>query len=143
MNKVQKERLLKLYNHMRQPQSKLAHKEFNFACINKTPNVVDHSNTCGTMGCMMGEFPAIFPETWRWMGDNITLVKDDGGWGCDSHIGHLFGLKISEVDHLFYPQSQLSSIDPYYNDHPELDDAATRQQVVANLRRFLKIKGVL
>jgi len=140
MKAIHKKRLLKLYEYMRQPQSKLAHKKFNFDVFNSLLGTTE-DNPCGTMGCMAGELPAIDPRNWCWVESDI---RRKGGIAIiQTDLKEYFGLDYFEVRHLFYPSYQSDLIDPYYECHARLDSDATKAQVVANLRRFLKIKGIL
>lgn len=129
MTQTQKKRLLKLYDHMRQPQRNLAHKKFNFG---KWNGGVEGKNVCGTNGCMGGELPAIF-KSWHWDGSNIKHSKD-------IKISEFFGLTPGECQHLFIPFGQSIEIDPKSH---VLGSFATKKEVVSNLKRFLKLKHIL
>lgn len=139
MKKIHKERLLKLYEHIQQPQKKLAHKRFDFGTFN---TVSASTNKCGTNGCMMGELPMLFPNKWEWHDDKVLLIKGSS-YSVNMDLSSFFGLTDEEVEHITYPGMQHIEIDPYYEKHDELSTSATKRQVVANLRRFLKIKGIL
>lgn len=136
---VQQKRLLALYDHMRQPQKKLAHKKFSFSYFNCTfPNGNVDKNGCGTCGCMAGELPAIFPKYWKWRPGGLVYTESD-----EKELPALkefFGLTVSEAAHLFLPGYQSTYIDKKTQ---MMGKYSTKRQVVANLRRFLKIKGII
>lgn len=135
MTKKQKERLLKLYEHMKQPQKNLAHKKFDFSVWNACAN---ERNECGTNGCMAGELPAIFPKYWQWEKGGLSYK---GNHNLEiKGIAEFFGISMNEACHLFIPMAQLLTIDPKSK---PLDADAKKSQVVANLKRFLIIKGIL
>lgn len=143
MKKIHKERLIKLYEYMKQHQGKLYHKKFDFGT---------YFNTCsyGTCGCMAGELPTIFPKYWRWISQSTIqyLYPIMTQYSPNFHyvfpnIKSFFGITDSEAHHLFSPGKQLAYIDKYYRNHDVLSTRATKRQVVANLHRFLKIKGVI
>lgn len=65
---MNKERLLKIAEHLEKGQ--LIHKHFDFNQYNS----IQYNNRfsqeynekgCGTLGCAIGEFPAIFPNDWE------------------------------------------------------------------------------
>lgn len=141
MKEIYKERFIKLYEHMVQPQEKLAHKVFDFEHFNiELDNFDLEENICGTVGCMAGELPYIFPCDWKWVGNNILFINSESFYSSTGNIKTFFGLNTSEVYHLFHPVSQSKYIDPnatiLYSD-------ATKEEVVNNLRSFMMIKGIL
>lgn len=147
MNQVQKKRWIKFYNHVSQPQDKWAHKEFNFGVFNAIKDYEEaldfpFGQICGTVGCLAGEFPKVF-KNWRWSGEGVCLTTKRGEMHMDYALIDFFGITEREGDHLFYPGYQDKEIDPYYNSHFILDEEATKEEVVENLRRFLVIKGIL
>lgn len=145
MKAVHKKRLLKLYEYMRQPQKKLGNDKFDFS-------VYKDYISCGTCGCMAGELPYIFPRMWEFDTINyidilisVRLRQGQHGdrFSSKSEIAQLsefFGISYDEASHLFQPNGQSLGIDPRSK---LLERSATKRQVVANLRRFLKIKGIL
>lgn len=110
-------RLRKLARHLR--HGKLAHKKFNFALLNADDvgrSVFDH---CGTVGCALGEFHAVFPSHFRnkfWCG-----IENSMPFLALSHL---------EACNLFLPG-------PY----PRLNQDASAAEVAANIIVFLKSKG--
>lgn len=129
---------------MKQPQKKLAHKKFSFNDFNRSPecNYDIPKNECGTVGCMAGELPAIFPSIWKWDSYWIAMKRGIAN-NTVYNLATFFGINILEVRHLFYPNLQDKKIDPYWKNKQYLTPSATKREVVKNLERFLKIKGVL
>lgn len=131
-----KERLLALYKHMNQPQKNLAHKKFDFNIFN---DGFKEKNECGTSGCMAGELPAVFPRSWGWSRFNVYLKNNSSGITVQD-LAIYFGLTGAEMRHLFIPGGQSDFIDPNCETLPP---EAKRAEVVANLKRFLKLKQIL
>ena len=137
MEPIHKDRFLKLYNHMTQPQSKLGHEMFFFGCFN------NKVNACGTMGCMAGELPVIFPNDWYFDEYKDVRLIHGLNFGVKIDLKEFFNITKHEAEHLFYPGMQDSKIDPYFFDHRDLPPISAKEAVVENLRRFLVIKGIL
>lgn len=89
------QRLLQLADHLE--NGKLGHERFDFSRYNNEPN------KCGTAGCALGECPVLWPEQWKWDG-NDPLLRDK--WETDESAHEFFGLDDFECDHLFYPEMQ-------------------------------------
>ncbi len=113
METIYKNRFLALYNHMIQPQRKLGHKKFDFNHFN------DGLDICGTMGCMAGELPILYPDEWLFDGIFVRLTHGEMMRVADD-LTEFFNIPIDEVYHLFYPWSQNSKIYPYFLKHSEL-----------------------
>lgn len=134
---------------MNQPQKNLAHKKFDFSQFNAIGDsgyCFSH-NGCRTNGCMAGELPAIFPRSWEWVGSQINL-KSSMYCSTKSQLGEFFGIEYWEAAHLFYPGDQINhktAVEGEFYDPKGsiLYTNASKREVVANLRRFLKIKNIL
>lgn len=126
------ERLLKLAEHLE--KGELAHKTFDFGCFNG--GKISQANSCGTMGCALGELPAIDPE-WYWLGDNVLWTgRTDSmsAWQCAEKYFDIDGI---EAEHLFFPKEQL----PEEFGGILLDCDATKEEVASNIRAFVAIKA--
>ena len=144
MKKIYKERFLKLYNHMLQPQEKLGHEKFDFRQFNDALSMCGTAGCmCGTAGCMGGELPIVFPDHWVFYKQTLVRLRRRKNIYTNEDFASFFNITISESVHLFYPKGQSKSIDPYFLNHNELSVDATKEEVVENLRRFLVIKNVL
>lgn len=119
--KLHANRLRKLITHLL--RGKLSKKRFDFRYVNGESGnslVVGH---CGTAGCALGEFHAVFPTHFR--------RRFYIGVGAATEF---LGVSIEEGHHLFLPNSQLPN-------HSSLPGAATRVEVAANMIAFLRSKG--
>jgi hypothetical protein len=132
MTKTHKERLVELYHYMEQPQRKLAHKKFGFYSFN---SLFKEADKCGTIGCMAGELPALFPEDWSW---NFNFIELKGSCYLSTieQLAFFFGLTKLETQHLFYPGRQFA-------EEPQLKNYSTKAQVVKNFKKFLIEKNIL
>lgn len=112
------------------------HKRFTFAHFNyvklyKTDIPASIPN-CGSSGCLLGELPGL-TQDWYFNGKGELMhISTDS-------VCEYFGLTITEVLHLFYPESQSTAVDP---ESTPLPNTATLRQVQANLKRFLKLKNI-
>lgn len=111
----------------------LGHEVFDFGTLNNA------NNRCGTAGCAIGECPILWPKYWEF--SDKSTVKLIGRLGNSDSISsdssmEWFDIDTDEENHLFYPNWQ----------HPRkyggkyLTTYATRQDVAANIRAFIKIK---
>lgn len=118
-------------------KGKFIHSNFDFSTRNSYPALaIPHKfiPNCGTSGCAMGELPAL--------DSRFTFEK----WGSMLFIGKptnvtttakYFGVSDIVIHHLFYPESQnVAKFGGYV-----LDDFATKEEVLYNLREYLKIYG--
>lgn len=135
MKAVHEKRLLKWYYHLLQPQKLLLHDKFYFGTY-------ENREGCKTLGCIAGELPAVFPKSWYFQ-NSVLFLKGSSYVPITQDVAAFFDISYVEASHLTIPGQQTMSVDPYYMDHPVLPTTATKAQVVANLRRFLKIKGIL
>lgn len=123
-------RLRQVEYHLR--YGKLAHERFSFAYYNANKDGIDPSfpvNKCGTMGCAVGEMPAIWPRLWMWQGNNVRKLRSiDPLTGI--HKYEWFGVKEEEYNHLFIPECQF----PW---HYLLGNDATKEAVADNIAEFI------
>lgn len=121
------DRLEKIAEHLEKGQ--LGHKVFDFMQYNEGKQ---DANGCGTNGCAIGEMPFIFPRQWIFDQDMPVLLGGENV-GVDRNSCEFLGLSLGEFQHLFIPLFQ----------RPELGrmlcDAATRYEVAANIRQFIKL----
>lgn len=113
-----------------------------------------YEDTCGTVGCLAGELPYLFPNYWGFSsfflaaGKFIFLKERPKSWKENKfstkqpieELAYFFSLSLIEVKHLFIPYSQSSNIDPYYKERYCLVGESTKKEVLENLERFIKIK---
>lgn len=150
------DRLRALEAHMRQGQ--LIHEKFDFGSYNALPTDDDgdpigkfKANGCGTLGCMLGELPAVDPQ-WAFI-DTLPVLKHLGaisfsrgqkywvsgrGYTMESehHAMAYFGLSREQAIHLFLPDQQsllYGGID--------LDSDSSLEDVVKNLSLFIEKVG--
>lgn len=138
-------RLLKLAKHLEGPARNRLHAEFDFSCLSIGEND-GRGSYCGTLGCALGECPAVFPRQWK-----IVIRPEDGKTNSVSLRGKLpvnaagsafasaqrfFGLYQEESFHLFNPGSQR----PKSYGGSWLCGDATAKQVARNIRAFIKHK---
>lgn len=127
------DRLKQLADHLL--HGKLAHKRFDFRFINAIEEDTDEKykkNKCGTMGCAIGECPAIWPENWSWKLQGVML---DGvlEWELAS-AEKWFGIDTQMAEHLFLEDHQ----------HPELYGGkhlggnARKSSVAKNILAFIE-----
>lgn len=137
MKPIHKQRLLKLAKHLR--GKNLSVEEFNFWEIH-------HRTKCGTLGCAIGELPALFPKHFRmklriatsFPGDkfgDVVLRAKPSHWDFQA-AESFFGLDGDECAHLFSPYAQDTNL---YGGN-ELCGRATAKQVAANIEAFVKRK---
>jgi len=135
--KIKVSRLRKLAKHLR--GTHLAHKKFNFldyarGKINKS------GNYCGSSGCAIGEFPAVWPNEWRWepelTGYFIRVVHKSQkikniSWYV---IADFFSITERQAKHLFFPDAQ--NIEKFGG--RELGNGATAKNVANNIDAFIE-----
>jgi len=133
MTKLHIRRLEKLAKHLE--SGKLGHERFDFSEIH-LPFERPRKSHCGSAGCALGECPVVFPGVWKFRGVTAGLRIRDHLGAFDS-AGAFFSLTQPEVSHLFSPHGQQPKL--FGGEH--LNSQATRQQVAAGIRAFLKIKA--
>lgn len=119
--KTHADRLRKLANHL--SYGVLSKSKFDFRIPNGDLRGNAMSNTCGVVGCALGEFHKIFPE-----------IFAGEFWVGTIDAGKFMGLDFNESNHLFLPRAQKFG-------QPMLPETATRFAVAANMRHFLRMKG--
>lgn len=124
MTKTHLKRLQKLLEHME--KGELSVDKFDFGTFRD-------SNSCGTAGCMGGELPGLFPRLWRWDEDTPLLKDAAENSSFNESARRFFGLTKEQVDYLFYPRGDFRS-----GGNSRLPGTASRRQVTANLRRFIR-----
>lgn len=139
MKLIHKKRLLKLAKHLR--SGKLGHAKFSFAHVNADNHgyELQHADAkCGTLGCAIGECPIAFPESWHFIHGTVALrrKRPDYQFSCMEHAESFFGLTEMEVDHLFRPADQCTSL---YGGR-SLGYNAKPASVAANIEAFVKRK---
>jgi hypothetical protein len=129
-NTVGMERLKRLLEHME--HGKLSVRRFDFRIIR---------NDCGTAGCMAGELPGLFPE-WEFFlkpdfsdAPGVRLKGEFSDLGLIYGAMWFFGLERTEVLDLFFPAGPLEET------AGRLPYEATREEVAANLRKFIRRKA--
>ena len=126
------DRLKELAGHLETGQ--LAHERFDFSCYNANEDGSDlEIGACGTLGCAIGEFPAIWPEEFSWHGGGIASAKMKIWNGLDLAVCWL-GIYLDAVEHLFFPLEQ----EPSLYGGRRLGPDATRHEVAANIRAFIE-----
>lgn len=131
---MNKERLQKIEQHLRSGQ--LGHEVFDFSCINYTEfGEPVKDNTCGSMGCAMGEFPIIFPEYWKFYDDSnvVPIHEDDKQYDLQQDVALFLDIPEYASDHLFFPNAQ----DTAFYGGIALDETATKEQVADNIAAFI------
>lgn len=124
--------LKRLAEHLR--NGKLIHEKFKFTTFND--GEYDAAG-CGTLGCALGECPAVFPSTWFF--DKNTHMPAIGKFDSvfDTSLDHaveFFNLDKEDISSLFCPESQSGML-------PTLCNNATKEQVADNIQLFIEMKG--
>lgn len=128
MNKIGRERLQKLEDHLR--EGKLFHKEFDITLWNDTTSAM-----CGTSGCAIGELPELFPDKWGWRHDGMPFLKSSRFNTVGINGSKFFNLEPDEFDHLFVSHSQ--DVNSFGGEM--LRRNATPLDVANNIHEFLEI----
>lgn len=149
MEQIYKDRLLKLAAHLE--TGKLGHKIFNFDIINDI-----WEPKCGTQGCALGELPIVFPDRWKFSSRGSVLMSAPSDVesdictffslsGVESDICTFFWLSDEEYMLLFTPCEQYKKRpewlpDPYMPWYKVTGSKAKKEEVAANIRRFVAWK---
>ena len=109
--KLRTGRLRKLAKHLR--SNNRAHRKFDFSTIAEG-KFNKKGNYCGSAGCAMGEFPAVWPNEWRW--DNSmsgfnkfrVLHKSQNAKEYTNYdiMAKFFSITEEQIRHLFEPARQ-------------------------------------
>lgn len=137
MKNIGLERLRKLADHLM--RGKQGHARFDFTRYNTgfsdEERMRDDTAKCGTAGCAVGECPIVFPRQWKWDFDSDPILRIGPRTAFRSAIV-FFRLDEDQANHLFIPRRQ----NPSTYGGVVLEGDATRQQVVSNIRLFIKLK---
>jgi len=139
MSDIRVGRLRKLAKHL--CGTHLAHRMFYFDRL-ASGKMDENGNYCGSVGCALGEIPAVWPKEWKWeknrCGDLFSIIhKSHGGagvaklWGA---VTKFFSITEDQAYHLFNPRKQM----PQQFGGKELDEYASVEQVVDNIGAFIK-----
>lgn len=116
---MNKQRLQQIHDHML--SNKRRHKVFNYGT---------YDSECGTVGCIIGECPILWPSDWEfdpWHNPEIRhpeFIINNHGSPVINDIMEWFEITEDEANHLFYPSNNL----------PE---TATLKEVCTNLQSFI------
>ena len=138
MNKLHRQRLLKLANHLL--KGKLGHDVFNFTCYNAN---IDSSplakrRECGSCGCAIGEMPIVWPKFWGF--DYHVVVNKKIKVFRWEHQKEWFGITYTDYDFLFCPVSHYFGVfvQTSVGTRRRLTRSATKEQVAKNIIKFVK-----
>lgn len=134
---MNKEKLLKLADHLE--NGKLGHKKFdyNFYNLNKEGSKFE-PYSCGYAGCAIGECPIAFPNDWEFNKNNDPCLKNEL---CPSDSAEkFFDINYTEFVFLFIPGREL------YMDNDEITyspgSMATKKQIALHIRKFVANNGI-
>lgn len=122
-------RLRHLEKKLRETNFNRLRMKLDFLFIN---NGEPNSNDCGTLGCAIGHLPYWFKE-FKFARSQIQL-NGNGGFQGWKDAEEFLGLSSQEMDHLFVPWDQETSI---YGGK-ELAGGATPLQVADNISAFIE-----
>jgi len=140
MSGIRVGRLRKLAKHLR--GNHLAHRIFYFDRL-ADGKLDKDGNYCGSVGCAIGELPAVWPKEWNWEptihnNDMFSIIHNTHGgfgiaqlWGA---VSEFFSITESQAHHLFNPRKQM----PQLYGGNKLDEYATVEQVADNIIAFIK-----
>jgi len=136
MSDIRFGRLRRLAKHLRGTHR--AHKTFDFN-IYANGEINKKGNYCGSRGCAIGEFPAVWPNEWDWKnfelgaGDVVHKSQEDENTNY-LVIADFFSITKDQVNHLFSPMDQ----SPKEFGGQELDEDATADEVADNIDAFIE-----
>ena len=125
---VQIARLRELANHLIAGQ--LHHNKFNFGILSMK------YETCGSVGCAMGELPQIFPDDFEYdfeckaTDTIVSKVMHKKSEITDVGVAKFFQISDKAFYHLFYPKSQKKQWGK------TLDYDATKEEVAENILKY-------
>jgi len=136
--KIRVGRLRKLAKHLRGTHR--VHEDFCFDTLAEGEFI--DGNYCGSAGCAMGEFPAVWPKEWRWeifssaISEFEVIHKSQGDHEETNYrvMADFFSITEEQVRHLFIPYGQNRE----YFSGKSLCDDATRFEVADNIDAFIK-----
>jgi len=138
--KIRVGRLRKLAKHLRSEHR--VHKKFYFDKLAQG-EINKKGNYCGSVGCAMGEFPAVWPNEWRWdnsMSGFITIFRvlhksqNANEYTNYDIMADFFSITDDQISHLFVPDSQ--NIINFGG--KKLDVNTTAKQVADNISAFIE-----
>lgn len=137
MKKPNIERLEMLLKHMESEPLSVDRFDFStFRSYDRSYDQDDSESVCGTAGCMGGELPIVFPESWEIQRNCVFRTGDiDYGLSPMDQIKRFFNLTESEAYHLFMPDYQA----PELYGGVLLHNHATKEEVTENLRIFIEL----
>lgn len=123
--------LRKLADHLL--NGKLGHEKFRFSVINvdEFGRMMTEPNSCGTLGCAMGELPILFPEDWVF--DYSTIKRLNFDLDDIYDVTDYFRISEDQEYHLFYPTLQNEKWGPI------LEAKSTKEEVAANIIKFCEL----
>jgi len=105
--KIRVGRLRKLAKHLRSEHR--VHKKFVFD-VEAEGKMDKDGNYCGSAGCAMGEFPALWPKKWSWKlfspHEYYVVHKNPNIEEKSKSITKFFSITERQVNHLFFPYQQ-------------------------------------
>lgn len=101
----------------------LAHKQFDFSCINSGPKDI---RGCGTTGCAVGELPELWPGDWAWEVDGVFLRAASSAQVDAYHVSvaKFFEIPPSDTYELFFLGSSIGRI-------------STAKEMAAHIREYI------
>ena len=133
MKTIEYDKLEAAANHLL--TGKLGHDKFNIVHFNQGS---EDANVCGTSGCMVGEFPIIWPSVFRFASDNHEgkhiLFINDSSESTERDVMNWLNISHWQYTHLFYSTCQRDEYGGI-----ELSNNATKEQVANNILEFIKI----
>lgn len=138
------DRLQQLADHLR--YGNLGHAKFDFSVLhNKATLFQKFRGHCGSNGCAIGELPMVFPAhfSYRKGADGSPQIHQTGvGFLLKrAMICNFFQITNEDLEHLFYPNGQITSQLPPRRSSLKLDKFSSREDVAENIEWFIKNQG--
>jgi hypothetical protein len=111
----------------------LIHEKFDILWFNKLPQKEHKYPNCGTVGCAMGEMPAL-DDRFTFDTSGVLCFLNHDVYVID--IAIYFNISEEAACHLFFSKLQ----NPPLYGGKVLGDYATKEDVIFNIREFLKLK---
>ena len=158
MDPIKTTLLRQLAAHLR--GDKLHHDRFDFGTFSGTlVRGSGFGRVCETLGCALGECPAVFPDSWGFLPRDdewedrahpqiYPRLKGNPGLSPGQGAQKFFGISHHMVGHLFHARSQVDLAHPeafrnaFYNNEAylptekQLGVRATKEEVAANIEAF-------
>lgn len=146
---MNKERLLKIAKHLE--KGELIHEIFDFNDYNSIPynSEKEYKNGCGTSGCAIGEFPAIFPDDWEFRNYHHKYMprlkgtvdyNDKKNLPSFDEVREYLDIEEVEADFLFTPQDDTLYIFINNDEFHGIEHDATKEEVAKHIREFVRLK---